>query len=66
MDVVKSRLQKGEDGTNSARVLLSRIWKEEGYRGVFRVCAIFKISQSAINSYFTGLLDEHRSLGVHS
>lgn len=42
MDVVKSRLQKGEDGTNSARVLLGRIWKEEGYRGVFRVCAILK------------------------
>jgi len=36
MDVVKSRLQKGEDGTNSARVLIRRIWREEGYRGVFR------------------------------
>jgi hypothetical protein len=40
MDVIKSRLQKGEDGTNSARVLLSKIWKEEGYRGVFRVSAV--------------------------
>ena len=40
MDVVKSRLQKGDDGTNSARVLFSRIWKEEGYRGVFRVSVI--------------------------
>lgn len=37
MDVMKSRLQKGEDGTNSARVLIRKIWKEEGYRGVFRV-----------------------------
>jgi hypothetical protein len=44
MDVVKSRLQRGEDGTNSARVLLGRIWREEGYRGVFRVGAILENS----------------------
>jgi len=33
---MKSRLQKGEDGTSSARTLLTKIWKEEGYKGVFR------------------------------
>jgi hypothetical protein len=67
MDVVKSRLQKGEDGTNSARVLISRIWKEEGYRGVFRVCASHGTSTSSKFRFrLTGLLDEHRSLGVAS
>lgn len=47
MDVVKSRLQKGEDGTNSARVLLNRIWKEEGYRGVFRVSEMLSYASPA-------------------
>lgn len=36
MEVVKSRLQRGGDGT-SATALLKRIWRDEGYRGVFRV-----------------------------
>ncbi|SCV70950.1 BQ2448_3712 [Microbotryum intermedium] len=36
MDVMKARLQKGGEGTTSASKLLRKIWKEEGYRGVFR------------------------------
>ncbi|KAF7973963.1 hypothetical protein HWV62_13932 [Athelia sp. TMB] len=35
MEVVKSRLQRGGEG-NSATMLLKRIWREEGHRGVFR------------------------------
>lgn len=37
MDVMKARLQRGnEGGTTSATALLKKIWKEEGYRGVWR------------------------------
>ncbi|KAK9896895.1 mitochondrial carrier [Cystobasidium minutum MCA 4210] len=36
MDVLKQRLQTGKESTKSAPVLIKRIWKEEGYRGVWR------------------------------
>lgn len=36
MDVLKQRLQTGRESTKSAPVLIKRIWKEEGYRGVWR------------------------------
>lgn len=64
MDVVKSRLQKGEDGTSSARVLLSRIWKEEGYRGIFRVSSSITSISIAEADRYLGILDEYRSMGV--
>ncbi|ORY78880.1 mitochondrial carrier domain-containing protein [Leucosporidium creatinivorum] len=35
MDVMKARLQKGNEGT-SATKLLKKIWREEGYKGVWR------------------------------
>lgn len=35
MDVMKARLQKGNEGTSATR-LLQKIWREEGYRGVWR------------------------------
>jgi len=36
MDVLKQRLQTGRESTKSAPTLIKRIWKEEGYRGVWR------------------------------
>jgi hypothetical protein len=37
MDVAKSRLQRGTEGHNSARRLLTEVYRKEGYRGLFRV-----------------------------
>ncbi|KAL8290560.1 hypothetical protein RQP46_002818 [Phenoliferia psychrophenolica] len=36
LEVLKSRLQKGGEGTTSGTKLLGKIWREEGYRGVWR------------------------------
>lgn len=36
MDVLKQRLQTGKESTKSAPILIKKIWKEEGYRGVWR------------------------------
>ncbi|GAA5963811.1 hypothetical protein JCM3765_004025 [Sporobolomyces pararoseus] len=36
LDVLKSRLQKGQEGTTSALVLSRKIIKEEGIKGLFR------------------------------
>ena len=36
MDVLKQRLQTGHESTKSATTLIKKIWKEEGYRGVWR------------------------------
>jgi len=36
LDVLKSRLQKGNEGTTSALTLSRKIIKEEGVKGLFR------------------------------
>ena len=36
MDVLKQRLQTGKESTKSSPELIRKIWKEEGYRGVWR------------------------------
>lgn len=36
MDVLKQRLQTGKEKTKSAPTLIKQIWRDEGYRGVWR------------------------------
>ena len=36
MDVLKQRLQTGREKTKSAPTLIKQIWRDEGYRGIWR------------------------------